>query len=102
MLPMDDDELEPGQVFEQEDIDAKLITLRMKGSPHFTGRDMEEIEAHFGKGMTDLGLAQMQTAAAFIYLRRSLGRPISWERAGEVVVDVTAEPDPTKPGSLET
>lgn len=97
---MDDElDLEPGQVFEQSEIDAKLITLRMRGAPHFTGRDMEEIEAHFGKSMGDLNLPEMQIASAYVYLRRSLGRSITWDQAGEVTVDVTLESDPTEPGS---
>lgn len=96
-----------GLVIDQADVDASLTRLRMRGTPAFTGRDMEEIEAHFAKPIGDLTVSQMQTAAAYVYLRRwGRGRgapPVTWEAAADVLVEIVEEtPDPTGSGPSAT
>jgi len=95
-------QIEVGMVIDQADVDAKLTRLRMRGTPAFTGRDMEEIEAHYAKPVGDLTVSEMQTAAAFVYLRRALGRAIGWDEASDILVEVVSPdektPDPTGSG----
>jgi hypothetical protein len=97
-------DLYPGFVIDSDEVDAKLPRLRMKGTPAFTGRDMEEIEEHYGKGISDLSVMQMQTASAFVYLRRALGRDVTWEEAAGLLVEIATEeaPDPTGSGNSAT
>jgi hypothetical protein len=97
----DDDALEPGMVIDQKDLDAKLVTLRMSTSPHFTGTEMGLIEEHYRKGVGDLSLSELQVAAGYIYLRR-MGKRVSWETAADkIAVEYDVEPDPTVKGSSE-
>ena len=81
---MPDDEmtdLVPGEVLDSEDLDAKLVTLKLHGQPHYTGFDMATITEHFGKPMEDLNPPEMMVATAFVYLRRAIGGRATWGQA---------------------
>lgn len=99
--------LAAGTTFDTEDIDAKLVKIKVRGSPHFTGGDLDAIQAHFGKPLDDLNSHEMNAAGAYTYLRRMQMHglvppdpPVSWEMANEVALDyVEADMGPTGGGS---
>jgi len=94
----------PGEVIDGDALDAKLIKVRMKGAPHFTGVEMALVEEHYRKSMTELTAVEMQVATAFIYMRRVKGERITWQVAEKnatlEVVDETE--NPTDAASSET
>jgi hypothetical protein len=100
---MPDFDITPGEVLDSSDLDAKLVTLKMYGAPHFTGLEMSLIEEHYSKSFSDLTMAEMQTATAFIYLRRAKGDGVTWDGAAQnVTLDLSQTVDPTGAVSLGT
>ena len=88
----------PGLVIDAADLDAKLITIRMRGTPHFTGGDMDLIQKELGKGIGDLDGAEQAIAAAYIYLRRAGVEGASWEMARDCAIEYV-DVDPTSGGA---
>lgn len=80
----------PGMVIDTEEVDAKLIRLRMRGSAHFTGGDLDAIQTHYGKSINDLTDAEKTIATAYIYLRRAGVEGANWDMAAN---DVAMEGD---------
>jgi hypothetical protein len=103
MSELDMADFQPGEVIDADELDAKLIRVRLTGAPHFTGMEMSLIEEHYRKPMGDLTAVEMQVAAGYIYLRRVRGERVSWHVAeNNVTVEVVDKPDPTAPASSET
>ena len=99
----DDADLQPGMVIDADDLDAKLIKVVMRGSPQFTGAELQAIAEHFGKDMTEFSVAEMQLASGWVYLRRATGKEVSWETVAErVTVTIDERLDPTGPPSSAT
>jgi hypothetical protein len=99
----DDSILTPGEVIDGDDLDSKLVRLRLSGPPHFTGLEMIAVEAHFGKDMTELSAIQMQIAAGWCYLRRVKGDAVTWAMVeNQVVVEIEDRPNPTEPANSAT
>ncbi len=96
-------DITPGEIIDTADLDAKLVVLRLRGAPHFTGLDMAAVEARYHKSFSDLTMAEMQTATAYIYLRRAKGDTVTWEQAEtQVTFDYEQPPDPTAAASSAT
>ena len=95
---------EPGMVIDATDVDAKLIRIRTRGQPHYTGGDMDAIQNHYGKQLGDLTQAEAMVATAWVYLRRARVEGASWEMAAnECAVEYDETPmDPTGGGISET
>ncbi|HSS11145.1 MAG TPA: hypothetical protein VLL25_14760 [Acidimicrobiales bacterium] len=110
MTDNDDRMAVPGMILDAADLDAKLITLRVRGTPHFTGGDLDLIQQHYGKDLSDLTGTEMAVATAYVYLRRAQVAQVDWEMAADQValeyvqtVDPTvAASSPTSPASADS
>ncbi|MBO0880551.1 MAG: hypothetical protein J2P17_09440 [Mycobacterium sp.] len=71
----------PGMVIDAQEVDAKLITIRARKQPHFTGGDFDMINRHFGKDFSQLNTGEGMVATAYVYLRRAGIEGASWEMA---------------------
>lgn len=93
----------PGLVINTEEVDAKLITIHIRGQAHFTGGDLDTIQRHFSKPLEELSAAEMAIATAYVYLRRAQVEDASWELARDgVALEGFEAMDPTAAASSAT